>query len=329
MRSASAVSSSVERNASTSWCGRCRTNPNGVGERERPPGRRGGLADRRVEGREQRVLDQYAGPGELVEQARLARVGVAGDHHRRHLAALPLAALDLAAGRHVGDVLLQAGDTRPQPPPVSFQLGLAGTAGADAAAAGHPAARLPGQRLAPAAQPGQHVLQLGQFHLGLALAAARVLGEDVQDQGGPVDHLDLDDAFQAAQLARGELAVADHGVGTGRGHDVGQLAGLARTHVGSRVDPAAPLDETVEDLGAGRFRQPAQLPHRVLRAGQAALGPHPDQHDPLEPKCPVLDLADVLQLGGEPGHPLQRVPFLQVKVEIRLLVKDRAHCPPT
>jgi hypothetical protein len=45
-----------------------------------------------------------------------------------------------------------------------------------------------------------------------------------------------------------------------------------------------------------------------------AFGPHPDQHDPLEPQRPVLDLADVLQLGGQARHPPQRVPLLQVQV---------------
>jgi hypothetical protein len=198
----------------------------GVGQRERPPGRRLGPADGRVEGGEQRVLDQDPGPGEHVEQARLARVGISRDDHGRHVAASPLAALHLTAGRHARDVLLQPGDTRPQPPPVGLDLGLARTAGADAAAAGHPAAGLPGQRLAPAAQPGQHVLQLGQLDLGLALPAARMLGEDVQDQRGPVDDLDLHHAFQVAQLARGELAVADHRVGAGRRDDAGSSRAL-------------------------------------------------------------------------------------------------------
>ena len=334
MRSASAVSSSVDRNASTSWCGRCRTNPTVSVSVNPRPERRLGPAHGRVEGGEQRVLDQDPGPGQRVEQARLARVGVPGDHHRRHVTPSPLAALHLTAGGHARDVLLQPGDAGPQPAPVGLQLGLAGTAGADAAAAGHPAARLPGQRLAPAAQPGQHVLQLGQLDLGLALAAARVLGEDIQDQRGPVDDLDLDHALQPAQLARGQLAVADHGVGADRHHDVRQLAGLARAHVGGRVDPSAPLDEAVEHLGARRFCQPAQLAQRVHRAGQAALGPYPDQHDPLKPQRPVLDLADVLQLGGKPGHPPQRVPVLQVHApetrvwQVGPLVKDGAHAPP-
>ena len=40
-----------------------------------------------------------------------------------------------------------------------------------------------------------------------------------------------------------------------RRDDVRQLAGLARAHVGGRVDPAAPLDEAVKHLGARRFRR--------------------------------------------------------------------------
>jgi hypothetical protein len=220
----------------------------GVGEGEIAPGRRLGAADRRVERGEQGVLHQNPGSSERVQQAGLARVGVPGDDHRRHLAAVTPRVLHLTAGREARDIPLQLADTGPQPPTVGLQLGLAGTAGTDPASARHPAACLPGQRLAPAAEPGQHVLQLGQLHLGLALAAAGVLGEDVQDQRGPVDDLDLHHAFQPPKLARGELAVADHGVGAGRRHDAGQLASLARPHVGGRIDMAAPLDEAVEHL---------------------------------------------------------------------------------
>src|SRR6202012_4088854 len=140
---------------------------------------------------------------------------VARDDHRGHPVALALAALHLAAGLEAGDLAAEPGDLGPDPAPVGLDLGLTGTAGPDAAAAGHPAAGLPGQRLAPAAQPRQHVLQLGQLDLGLALAALRVLGEDVQDQRGAVDHLDLDHALQAPQLARAQLTVADHRVRAG------------------------------------------------------------------------------------------------------------------
>ena len=102
---------------------------------------------------------------------------------------------------------------RGDPPPVDLDLGLTRAAAADADTAGRSAADLAGERLAPAAQPRAQVLQLGEFDLGLALLGAGVLGEDVEDQRGAVDDLDLDDLLQLLQLAGGQLAVADHRVG--------------------------------------------------------------------------------------------------------------------
>ncbi len=307
--------------------------PDGVGQRERPAAGRLGLAHGRVQGGEQRVLHQHPRAGQHVEQAGLARVGVPGDDHGRHGVAPALPALHLAADLEGADLAAELGDPRPDPAPVGLDLGLTGTAGPDAAAAGHPAARLPGQRLAPAAQPRQHVLQLGQLDLGLALAALGVLGEDVQDQRGAVDHLDLDHALKAAQLARAELAVADHRVRAGRGHDPGQLVRLARAHVGGGVDPAPALDQAVEHHGARGLGEPAELRQGVLRAGQRALGPYADQHDALEAQGTVLDLGDVGELGGEPRHAAQRVPVFQVKfprrgVHLGPLAVSSCHRPP-
>ncbi len=69
--------------------------------------------------------------------------------------------------------------------PVDLELGFARTPAADAARkAGH--GRVLGD------QPGQHVVQLRQLHLQLALPAARALGENVQNQLGAVDHLERD-----------------------------------------------------------------------------------------------------------------------------------------
>ena len=72
-RSASATSSSVDRNASTSWCGRDAHEADGVDERVEPAVRGLGPAHGRVEGREELVLDEHAGAGEPVEQRGLAR----------------------------------------------------------------------------------------------------------------------------------------------------------------------------------------------------------------------------------------------------------------
>src|SRR6201996_9504689 len=185
---------------------------------------------------------------------------------------LPLAALHLAADLEASDLAAELGDPRPDPAPVGLDLGLPRAAGPDATAARAPAARLPGQRLTPAAQPRQHVLQLGKLDLRLALPALGVLGEDVQDQRGPVDHLDLDHSLKAAQLAGAELAIADHRVRARRGHDPGELVRLARTDVGGRVDPATALDQAVEHDGTSGLGQAAELREGVFRILLGAVG---------------------------------------------------------
>ncbi len=280
----------------------------GVGQGVDPAARRLRPAHGRVEGGEQRVLHQHARPGEPVEQRGLAGVGVAGDGHGRHLVALALLALGVAALLHVGDLLAELRHLLPDPAPVGLDLGLTGTAGGHAAAGGAGAAttHLPGERLAPAAQSRQHVLHLRERDLRLALAGLGVLGEDVQDQGRPVDDLDLDHVLQVDQLARGELTVADHGVGAAGGDDVAQVLGLAGTDVGGRVGLVTALDHAVQHLGAGRLGQGGELGHRVLRLLQGAVGPDPDEHHALQAELAVLDLGDVLELGGEAGDTAQR-----------------------
>src|SRR5512132_716512 len=79
-----ATSSSVDRKASTSWCGRRRTNPTvSLSSATSPPG----SCRRRVERREQAVLDERIGARQPVQQGRLAGVRVADERDRRKLAA--------------------------------------------------------------------------------------------------------------------------------------------------------------------------------------------------------------------------------------------------
>ena len=146
-----------------------------------------------------------------------------------------------------------------------------------------------------------------------------MLGEDVQDEGGAVDDLDADDVLQGAALGGGELAVDDDRVGSGGGHDVGQLVSLAAAQVGGGIGVVAPLDEGVQDLAAGGLGQSGQLAQRgsgvlgVMRLRAAGTrcaargGGRPgqlqaDQDHLLQTDLAVLDLADVLQFGGQPGH---------------------------
>ena len=169
------------------------------------------------------------------------------------------------------DLAAQLGDAGVDPAAVELDLRLTGAARADALAAGGPATGLARHRLTPAAQARQEVLQLGQLDLGLALPALRVLGEDVEDQGGAVDDLDLDDVLEGAALARGELAVADDGVGALGDDDVAQLDGLALAEVGGRVGVGPALDDAVEHLGAGGLGERGELAHRVLGVVGGAL----------------------------------------------------------
>ncbi len=144
-------------------------------------------------------------------------------------------------------------------PPVGFQLGLAGTTGTDAAVHPGTATGLPGHRFTPTAQARQEVLELSEFDLRLALLGAGVLGEDVQDQGGPVDHLDLELVLQLPKLAGRELTVADDGVRPGGGDDVAQLADLARADVSAWVGAVAALDDGLQHLRAGGLGEPGEL----------------------------------------------------------------------
>ena len=197
-RSASATSSSVDRNASTRSCGSFPTNPtvSEIAARRLPgqlqPARRG------IERREQLVGHEDVGPGERVHQRGLAGVRVAGDRDLRDARAL--AALPLHARASCASVLDVAAELRDPPADVlavDLHLRLAGAAGPDAAAE-------PAHRLAPSAETGQEVVELRELDLRLALAAAGVQREDVEDQRRPVDHLDARAAPRALRSCPGE-----------------------------------------------------------------------------------------------------------------------------
>ena len=180
--------------------------------------------------------------------------------------------------------------------------------------AGHPTAGLPRQRLAPAAQPRQQVLHLRQRDLRLALPAPRVLGEDVQDQPGPIDDLDLDHVLELAQLAGGQLAVADHRVGAASATTTSRSStDLARPDVRGGIGLVPTLDQAVAAPASRRSRRArASSASESSASSSVPDGPHADQDDPLEPHLPVLDLGDVLQLGGQARDAAERLPVEQV-----------------
>ena len=114
-------------------------------------------------------------------------------------------------------------------------------------------------------------------------------------------------AFSSAFSCAGrQFAVADDGVGTGGQHHVAQLGRLARADVGRGVGLAAALDHAFEHLRARGLGQRGQLGEAGVGVGGTAVGPHADQHHPLEAQLAVLDLGDVGEFGGQPGDAAQR-----------------------
>ncbi len=277
----------------------------GVGEGDGAGVRQLGLADGGVQGREQRVLDQHPGAGHPVEDARLAGVGVPGDGDGGDGSATTLGPFGVPGGAHVGDLALELGHPGADPAPVQLDLGLTRAAGADPGTTGHPTTGLARHRLAPAAQAGQQVLQLSQLDLRLALPGLGVLGEDVEDQGGPVDHLDLDDVLEATALRRAQLAVADDGVGAGLGDHVAELGGLAGTQERRRVRLLARLQQGVEHLRPSGLGEGGELRQRHLGLVRVSRGRQAGQHHALQAELAVLDLGDVCELGRQAGDPAQ------------------------
>ena len=196
----------------------------------------------------------------------------------------------------------QLGDPLVDAAAVGLQLGLTGTAQTHAAVrATGPATGLPGQRRAPAAQPREEVVELGELDLRLALLGPGVLGEDVQDQRGAVDHLDLEPLLQVAQLAGRELAVADDGVGAGGHDDVGELAAPCR----SRCRSPGP-GWSRRWTSASSTAEPAVSASRASSASEAsASAAVPSVHTPTSTtrsrwSCRYSTSVMSVEFGGQP-----------------------------
>ena len=105
-----------------------------VGQQHRLTTRKVQPADRRIERREELILDQRAGVCESIQQGRLARVRVADERELRDLATVTRFALRLARRRELSEIAFQLLNAAQQSPPVDFELRLSGTARADTGA---------------------------------------------------------------------------------------------------------------------------------------------------------------------------------------------------
>ena len=148
------------------------------------------------------------------------------------------------------------------PAAVGFELGFAGTARADAAAQ-------PRHRRAVPGQPRQQIVQLRQLHLQLAFPRARPPRENIQDQLGPVEHLDVQRPLQIALLRGRQIAVENDHRGVVKMNLALQLLHFAGADQSGRIRAGAALDLAFGDLRAGAHRQRLQLFQRFLRVNRA------------------------------------------------------------
>jgi hypothetical protein len=65
---------------------------------------------------------------------------------------------------------------------------------------------------------------------------------------------------------------------------------------------------------SGRLGEQRQLAQAALGVLDGSVGPHAGQDDAFQAHLPVLDLGDVLELGGQADDASQRVPLLEFEV---------------
>ena len=106
-----------------------------------------------------------------------------------------------------------------------------------------------------AGQPRHHVVQLRQFHLQLAFAAARVASEDVQDQLRPVDHAAFGGLFDIALLHGRKIAVENNQRNFVRGGFGANLVELAAADQSGGIGGVANLEDGAGDVSAGAARE--------------------------------------------------------------------------
>ena len=151
-----------------------------------------------------------------------------------------------------------------------------GTARADAA--------LGAREVRPQArQARQLVLELGQLDLEAAFVGPRVLGEDVEDQAAPIEHLDAQQALERLLLVGLSSSSAMSSVKPVSCLARDELLGLALAHVPVGIDVAPVLPLGADHFRAGRVGQAGQLGRATPRpSSPRPAGVDRDQEGTLE-----------------------------------------------
>nr|ABF18943.1 GTPase [uncultured bacterium pFosLip] len=146
------------------------------------------------------------------------------------------------------EALVQLPDPLANKPAIRLQLRLARAAQTDAA--------LLSFEVSPAAHQSRgQVLELRQFHLQLALEAARPLRKYVENEPGPVQHTALQLPLEIALLARSQLGRGDHKFRAVLSDALRQLVQLALANEVTRIRSAPAAYDLIDNNATGRARQ--------------------------------------------------------------------------
>ncbi len=219
-------------------------------------------ASGRVERVEQAGAHAHLGAGERVQEGRLAGVRVARERDGWDRRCLASRAHRLPALLDVAKLSPQSGDPVAGEAAVRLDLGLARAPCADAAV--HAPCAEPFEVRPQAAHPGEVVFELRQLDLELPLGRVRVVGEDVEDHRGPVDHRHVERRLEVSLLAWRQLVVTGDEVRAGRLDRLFHLGELASPQVAVRIGLGPRLDDLARCRDAGRPQKLLQLGERVI-----------------------------------------------------------------
>src|SRR5207302_8875467 len=149
---------------------------------------------------------------------------------------------------HFAQLALEPRDAFLDAPAIDFELCLTGTPRADAAA-------LPRQVLPHPREARQQILKLRQLDLQPALAAARALREDVEDELCAIEDFARGELFEVASLRGRQLVVENHGRDALLTAFLRDLFGLSFADVIGLGRLSEPLRDRSDNFLAGRRRK--------------------------------------------------------------------------
>ena len=153
-------------------------------------------------------------------------------------------------------------------------------------------------------KPGQQIVQLRKFHLELPFPAAGPAGEDVEDDLGAVDDLQVKKSFKIAKLRGGEVVVKDHQIGACRARLRANFMHLAASQKRGRIGLGRALQDRSHHLGSGAGREFLQFTQGIFRVGDACAHAIAASGLPTCQKCLLQNLqasnASIPPGSGEP-----------------------------